>query len=66
MDDYHRNRFQEMEWEENYNKLITKADHSFANGEYQDAENLYQRALGLRPDDKYPKQRLSEIKKLIP
>ena len=44
-----------------YEKLISKADEYFDAVNYDKAKNLYQRAVGLKPSDPYPKARLKEI-----
>ncbi len=46
---------------ENYQKLIKKADEKFNATDYQNARDLYQRALSLKPNDPYPKKKIDEI-----
>ena len=44
-----------------YEKLIAKADEYFDAANYDKATNLYERAVGIKPSDPYPKNRLKEI-----
>lgn len=45
----------------NYQKIISKADEKYNNSDYENAKSLYQRALGLKPNDTYPKRKIEEI-----
>lgn len=45
----------------NYQKIINKADEKFNLNELENAKSLYQRALGLKPNDAYPKRKIEEI-----
>jgi hypothetical protein len=45
----------------NYQKIINKADEKFNNNDLENAKSLYQRALGLKPNDTYPKRKIEEI-----
>ncbi len=45
----------------NYQKIINKADEKFNLNELENAKALYQRALGLKPNDAYPKRKIEEI-----
>lgn len=47
-----------------YQKIIDKADEYFTAENYDKAKGLYERALGLRSNDPYPKDQLDEIKRL--
>lgn len=51
--------------ERNYQKIIAKADEHFGNKAYEKAKKMYKRALGLKPSDKYPKEQLKEIERLL-
>lgn len=53
------------EVDEQYQKLIAKADEYFNAKTYDKAKGLYERALGIKPSDTYPKQRLDEIDRLL-
>ncbi len=48
-----------------YNKLIKKADEYLTKANYPKAKDLFTRALGLKPSDQYPKDKLEEIEKLL-
>ncbi len=45
----------------NYQKILNKADEKFNNSDFENAKSLYQRALGLKPNDPYPKRKIEEI-----
>lgn len=49
------------EEDKNYQKIINKADEKFNSNDFQNAKSLYQRALGLKPNDPYPKRKIEEI-----
>jgi epidermal growth factor receptor substrate 15 len=51
--------------DKNYQKIINKADEKFNASDYQNAKTLYQRALGLKPNDPYPKRKIDEIDALL-
>lgn len=48
-----------------YKKIIAKADGNFDSKDYSKAKDYYQRALSLRANDPYPKQRLDEIEAIL-
>jgi hypothetical protein len=48
-----------------YNKLIKKADEYFNAKNYEKAKNLYTRAIKIKPSDKYPKDQLKEIDRIL-
>lgn len=52
------------EVDKNYQKIISKADDYFNDANYEKAKGLYQRAVGIKPSDQYPVNRLDEINKL--
>lgn len=47
---------------ESYNSLIKAADKSFNAKEYSDAIEYYEDALSVKPNEKYPKTKISEVK----
>jgi len=47
--------------EENYNAAIKKGDQALASKDYEGAKSAYQEALGVKPDEKYPQEKLDEI-----
>lgn len=51
--------------EARYQKILTKADEYFDNENYEKAKSLYERALGLRSYDRYPKDKIAEIKAIL-
>lgn len=50
---------------ERYNAAIAKADAAFGTKDYTNAKTGYNEALGFKPDEKYPKDKISEINKII-
>ena len=48
-----------------YAKIISKADEYFDKQNYTKAKDLYQRAVGIKPGDQYPKDRLLEIEGIL-
>jgi tetratricopeptide (TPR) repeat protein len=44
-----------------YYQLITNADKTYGEKIYQSARQLYQQAFALEPDEKYPKEKITEI-----
>lgn len=55
----------EQALKEKYDKLITAADASFDKKDYGSAKRDYLAASKVKPDEKYPQTRLSEIGELI-
>lgn len=53
------------ELERKYNEFITLADRNFKNESYQDAKRPYEQAAELKPDEKYPKDQLKEIERIL-
>ena len=51
--------------EESYKLLITKADQGFSAKSYESAKSNYQKALNLKPDETYPKGKITEIDNLL-
>jgi hypothetical protein len=50
---------------EKYNSLITQADESFENSEYQNSISKYKEALTVKPNESYPKSKINEIESLL-
>ncbi len=50
---------------EKYKGFVDAADRAFAEKNYQAAKSSYEQALSLKPNEAYPKQRISEIDKII-
>ena len=48
-----------------YQKIVDKADEYFNNQEWEQAKGLYQRALTIRATDQYPKDKITEIDRII-
>jgi tetratricopeptide (TPR) repeat protein len=48
-----------------YDNLINMADAAFSSKQLEQAKNQYQQALGVKPNEQYPNQRIVEIDKLI-
>jgi hypothetical protein len=48
-----------------YNSIISKADKALSGKEYADAKNGYTEALGIKPNESYPKTKLAEIEKAM-
>ena len=46
---------------ERYNELISEADRLFEEGKFLEAKTAYEKALALKPDEQYPKDKLAEI-----
>ncbi|MCC5922296.1 MAG: hypothetical protein JJT77_00805 [Crocinitomicaceae bacterium] len=51
--------------DERYKKIVDKADEYFEEESYDEALGLYQRALGLRAADPYPKMRIERIEQIL-
>ncbi len=48
-----------------YTDLITAADRDFTAKKYDQARTTYSEALGVKPDEKHPKDRLAEIENIL-
>jgi len=48
-----------------YNKAIASADKNFINEDYSDAKTNYNLALSFLPSEEYPKNKITEIDKII-
>lgn len=53
------------ELDKRYNDLVAVADKAYDARKYPDAINAYKDASGLKPEEAHPKQRISEIEKLL-
>lgn len=51
--------------DENYRQLIGDADQLFNAKDLRASKSKYQEALGIKPDEEHPKQRISEIEELL-
>lgn len=51
--------------EAKYNKCIQTADEYFKNHNYVNAKTNYENALKLKPEEKYPKDKIEELDKLL-
>ena len=51
----------DKEKNEKYNSLIALADKAFADKSYDQAKNKYNEALGVKPNEQHPKNKISEI-----
>jgi hypothetical protein len=52
-------------FEDKYNGAIATGDSAFANKSYTQAKSAYQVALQMKPDEKYPKDKIAEIEKIM-
>jgi tetratricopeptide (TPR) repeat protein len=55
----------DKEKEANYNKAIAAGDSDFSSGKYKDAITNYNEALGIKPTEAYPKEKIAEANKAI-
>ncbi|NQU86376.1 MAG: hypothetical protein HQ541_11500, partial [Mariniphaga sp.] len=53
------------EKDKNYNELIAAADINFNSSQFEEARVFYEKALEIKSDEAYPKQRLEAIKDII-
>lgn len=51
--------------EAKYTSLIAVADKSFTTKSYDDAKSNYNQALGVKPNEQYPKDKIKEIDKIL-
>lgn len=51
--------------DEKYSSLIIIADKSLATKSYDDAKSNYNQALGVKPNEQYPKDKIKEIDKIL-
>ncbi len=56
---------QQQQQEQDYKNAITSADSYFGNKQYSTAKTYYQTASGIKPTETYPKQKISEIDKIL-
>ncbi len=55
----------QKELEKKYNDAITKADKLFLSKDYKISKGSYNEALSYKPNEKYPKDKIAEIDKLL-
>jgi len=55
----------EKEREEKYQSLIAQADKSFGSKQYEEAKSSFNQAIGVKPNEQYPKDKIAEIDKLL-
>jgi hypothetical protein len=55
----------EKQKEEQYKKLIADADSKFSSKDYEGAKSKYNAALGVKPNEQYPKDKIAEIEKIL-
>jgi tetratricopeptide (TPR) repeat protein len=65
MEEAKRLKVEEKQLEERYNKFIANADAAFGTKDYEIAKSDYEKASGLKSEEKYPKDKFLEIKVLI-
>ncbi|MCB0803482.1 MAG: hypothetical protein KDB74_10315 [Flavobacteriales bacterium] len=53
------------EKEKSYNDAIAKGDQALAAKNYEAAKTSYNAALAIKPDEKYPKDKISEIETIV-
>ncbi len=51
--------------EEQYDNIIAQADNSFKQLLYNEASKSYQEAIGIKPNEAYPKSKLKEISEIL-
>ncbi|MCW5897869.1 MAG: hypothetical protein KIT10_01260 [Flavobacteriales bacterium] len=56
---------EKQELEKRYNELVAAADKAFGQKKYEEAKDGYSGALGLKPDERHPKDRLAEIQAIL-
>ena len=55
----------ELAKEKEYSNILAKADGYFRTKDISNAEKFYLQALRIKPDERYPKRKIEEIKKLV-
>jgi len=55
----------EQEKEKRYQDALTKADNAFNNGYFQNAKKFYVEALGVKPNESYPTNRIGVIEQKL-
>ncbi len=53
------------EKEKAYNEAVRQADAMFTMEEYRQSKSLYNKALGIKPEEQYPKDRIAEIDEIL-
>ena len=55
----------QKELDEKYKKFITSADQDLSVKQYNQAKSNYEAALGIKPDEQYPKDKIQEIENIL-
>ena len=55
----------ELARDEEYSNFVERADNYLKNKDYSNAIKMYNRALAVKPDEKYPKNKISDINDLL-
>jgi tetratricopeptide (TPR) repeat protein len=55
----------ELAKDEEYDNFVQRADNYFKSKDYNNAIKMYNRALTVKPDEKYPKKKISDINDLL-
>jgi hypothetical protein len=55
----------QKEKDEKYKQLIAAADKGFTSKSYDDAKSNYNQALGVKPTEQYPKDKIKEIEQIL-
>jgi tetratricopeptide (TPR) repeat protein/serine phosphatase RsbU (regulator of sigma subunit) len=55
----------ELARDEEYSKFVKSADGYFKDRDFNNAMKMYKRALAVKPDEKYPENKISEINELM-
>ncbi len=56
---------EQQDRDKRYGDLVSSADKAFAAKQYEQARNDYGAALGVKPDERHPQERLAEIERLV-
>src|SRR5690606_32975388 len=65
LDDLAKKVAEEKAKTEQYNAAIAAADNALNAKKYEDAKAKYNEAIGIKPDEKYPKDKIAEIDTIL-